>query len=599
MSLDGYLDDASDQRLLLSNDADFDRVDEVRAGSDAILVGAATVRNDDPRLQVRSADRVARRRAAGRAGAAAQGHRDQPRQARPGGPVLHRRRRAQARLLRQRHRRHGHRAARRRWPPWSTAAARSSCAGSAQDLHERGVRRLMVEGGGEVHTQFLTEGLADELQLVVAPLFVGHPEPPASSGRAVPLRRGRPRAPGRDPADRGRRAAPLRAVRAVRGGGVVTRAPRCGPGWRCRSGWAGSRPSPRWSPSTGWSTGGSTSRSCSADPGGRRVPLVRVHSECLTGDVLGSHRCDCGPQLHEAVDGSGAGGYLLYLRQEGRGIGLYAKLDAYLLQDRGLDTYDANLALGYPADARDYTVAAQMLRALGVDGSRCSPTTPTRPTSSRRTARRRRAGAHRGPPHRLQPALPRGQGGPRLPRAGARGVAPARIAPCPRNRDRCRPGSPTWTACSSTRRSRSPAARSSSRRSRRAGWVPGAHQQLDLHPPRPACPAARQRHRRARGRDLDLGAGDRAVPRRPAAGRVGVRHRRGRADHRAARHRLRDDRPRPRLRRARRDPHLLVRGDHPGDPADRGRRPVHRHQPRRDRALARRARCRRPARWPR
>jgi len=98
------------------------------------------------------------------------------------------------------------------------------------------------------------------------------------------------------------------------------------------------------------------------------VPLVRLHSECLTGDVLGSRRCDCGPQLHEAVDRIEArGGYLLYLRQEGRGIGLYAKLDAYRLQELGLDTYDANLALGYAADARDYTAAAQMLQALEVE----------------------------------------------------------------------------------------------------------------------------------------------------------------------------------------------------------------------------------------
>lgn len=98
-----------------------------------------------------------------------------------------------------------------------------------------------------------------------------------------------------------------------------------------------------------------------------RPLLVRPHSECLTGDVFGSERCDCGPQLREAVERIAAvGGFLLYLRQEGRGIGLYAKLDAYALQDAGLDTYEANRALGRGDDERDYTVAAQALTALGV-----------------------------------------------------------------------------------------------------------------------------------------------------------------------------------------------------------------------------------------
>ena len=97
-----------------------------------------------------------------------------------------------------------------------------------------------------------------------------------------------------------------------------------------------------------------------------RAPLVRPHSECLTGDVLGSQRCDCGPQLREAAERiAEQGGFLLYLRQEGRGIGLYKKLDAYALQDGGLDTYAANVALGHREDERDYRPAGQMLLAIG------------------------------------------------------------------------------------------------------------------------------------------------------------------------------------------------------------------------------------------
>jgi 5-amino-6-(5-phosphoribosylamino)uracil reductase len=198
MSLDGFLDDASDRRLLLSNDADFDRVDEVRAWSDAILVGAATVRNDDPRLQVRSPERVARRRTSGRPAQPIKVTVTNRAKLDPdarfftvgSGPTLVY---CASDTLDM---------ATGQLPATVVDGGRPvELRRVSEDLHARGVRRLMVEGGGEVHTQLLTEGLADELQLVIAPLFVGHPEAtrfvgagrfPFSGGRRARLVESRP-----------------------------------------------------------------------------------------------------------------------------------------------------------------------------------------------------------------------------------------------------------------------------------------------------------------------------------------------------------------------------------------------------------------------
>lgn len=174
ISLDGFIDDASEERLLLSNCADLDRVDEVRANSDAILVGAATIRNDNPRLLVRAPERIERRRGSGKP--------EQPVKV----TITNR-----AKLDPESQFFTAGSAPKLVYCASDTAdmaaeqlskvatvidAGQSvELRGVSEDLYARGVRRLMVEGGGEVHTQFLAEGLADELQLVIAPIFVGKP----------------------------------------------------------------------------------------------------------------------------------------------------------------------------------------------------------------------------------------------------------------------------------------------------------------------------------------------------------------------------------------------------------------------------------------
>jgi 5-amino-6-(5-phosphoribosylamino)uracil reductase len=173
MSIDGYLDSADDERLVLSNEADLDRVDQERAACDAILVGATTVRKDNPRLLVRCPDRRLER--------VARGLKPSPLKVTvtcradldPGGRFFTT---GEAEKLVYSPSPHVS-AARSRLGAVATVVdggARVSMRRLSEDLHERGVRRLMVEGGGTIHTQFLAEDVADELQLVVAPFFVGN-----------------------------------------------------------------------------------------------------------------------------------------------------------------------------------------------------------------------------------------------------------------------------------------------------------------------------------------------------------------------------------------------------------------------------------------
>lgn len=181
VSLDGYLDSASDERLLLSNEADFDRVDEVRAASDAILIGAGTVRCDNPSLLVRSAERRSGRLAQGRPATPAKvtvtalGKLDPTAEFFAAGDCE----------------KYVYCESRSFSPVRENLESVATVIDGgddvtmrtiSEDLHRRGIRRLMVEGGGTIHTQFLTEDLADELQLAVAPLFVGDSRAPRFVG---------------------------------------------------------------------------------------------------------------------------------------------------------------------------------------------------------------------------------------------------------------------------------------------------------------------------------------------------------------------------------------------------------------------------------
>jgi 5-amino-6-(5-phosphoribosylamino)uracil reductase len=190
VSVDGYLDDASSARLLLSGDADFDRVDEVRAGVDAILVGANTVRRDDPRLRVRSEERRAGRVARGwpenplRVVVSGSGELDPGARVFAGGPEGVLVYVPEAAVVKTAERLGGGAVvvAGGAGGPGGGVAGAVSLAVVLADLAGRGVRRLLVEGGGSVLTQFLLAGLADELRLAIAPLFVGDPAAPRFAG---------------------------------------------------------------------------------------------------------------------------------------------------------------------------------------------------------------------------------------------------------------------------------------------------------------------------------------------------------------------------------------------------------------------------------
>ena len=365
MSIDGYLDSAGDERLILSNDADLDRVDEVRAGCDAILVGATTVRNDDPRLLVRDPTAGSSAVARGFEAHAPQGDGHLPGRARPERPVLHDRDAEKLVYCPSAHVAEARGPGSARSRPSSTAGGRVSMRRLSEDLHQRGVRRLMVEGGGTIHTQFLTEDSPTSCSWSSRRSSSATPRPAASSTTA----RSRSRPAARPTLADVRRIGEVVLLRYA-----LSERFEEAPGDRHRPHRAATLPLRLPRRLVDARRGVVTSFDGLADaaraPGARRLGQARTPRAAGAGAQRVPHRRRARQQpvrLRPAaarVGGADRGRPAATCSTCARrvaGSGSTPSSTPTPSRTRGLDTYEANVALGYGEDERDYTVAAQML----------------------------------------------------------------------------------------------------------------------------------------------------------------------------------------------------------------------------------------------